>query len=47
MLLFDRQARLLPGRACDEFLEGLRKPPIGADQVPDFRRPRRIAKHWS
>jgi len=37
-LLFDRQARLLPGRACAEFLEGLRKLPIGADQVPDFRR---------
>jgi phenylalanine-4-hydroxylase len=37
-LLFDRQARLLPGRACDEFLEGLRKLPIDANQVPDFRR---------
>jgi phenylalanine-4-hydroxylase len=37
-LLFDRQARLLPGRACDELLEGLRKLPIGADRIPDFRR---------
>ncbi len=45
MLLFHRQPRLLPGRACDGFLDGLRKLPIGADQVPDFRRPRRIAKH--
>ena len=37
-ILFDRQARLLPGRACDEFVGGMRKLPIGADQIPDFRR---------
>ncbi|MBI3145148.1 MAG: phenylalanine 4-monooxygenase [Pseudogulbenkiania sp.] len=36
--LFERQARLLPGRACDEFVAGMRALPIGADQIPDFRR---------
>ena len=37
-ILFERQTRLLPGRACDEFVEGMHKLPIGADQIPDFRR---------
>ena len=36
--LFERQTRLLPGRACDEFVQGMRELPIGADQIPDFRR---------
>ncbi len=36
--LFERQAQLLPGRACDEFIQGMRDLPIGADQIPDFRR---------
>jgi phenylalanine-4-hydroxylase len=36
--LFERQAKLLPGRACDEFVAGMRNLPIGADQIPDFRR---------
>ena len=36
--LFERQSRLLPGRACDAFLEGMRQLPIGAEQIPDFRR---------
>jgi len=36
--LFERQSKLLPGRACDEFVDGMRKLPIGADQIPDFRR---------
>jgi phenylalanine-4-hydroxylase len=35
--LFERQAKLLPGRACDEFVAGMRALPIGADQIPDFR----------
>jgi phenylalanine-4-hydroxylase len=35
--LFDRQSRLLPGRACDAFLDGMRRLPIGADAIPDFR----------
>ncbi len=36
--LFERQVRLLPGRACDEFVQGMKDLPIGADQIPDFRR---------
>lgn len=36
--LFQRQSRLLPGRACDEFIAGLCDLPIGADRIPDFRR---------
>lgn len=35
--LYQRQARLLPGRACDAFLEGLRDLPIGPEQIPDFQ----------
>ena len=36
--LFERQSRLLVGRACDEFVCGMAELPIGADQIPDFRR---------
>ena len=36
--LFERQTKLLPGRACDEFVQGMRDLPIGADEIPDFRR---------
>ena len=36
--LFERQSKLLPGRACDEFVDGMHALPIGADQIPDFRR---------
>lgn len=36
--LFERQTRLLPGRACDEFVAGMHALPIGADEIPDFRR---------
>jgi phenylalanine-4-hydroxylase len=36
--LFERQLKLLQGRACDEFVAGMRALPIGADQIPDFRR---------
>ena len=36
--LFQRQTKLLPGRACDEFVQGMRDLPIGADEIPDFRR---------
>ncbi len=36
--LFERQSALLPGRACDEFVRGMQDLPIGADQIPDFRR---------
>jgi phenylalanine-4-hydroxylase len=36
--LFERQTRLLPDRACDDFLRGMAALPIGADEIPDFRR---------
>ena len=36
--LFDRQTRLLPGRACDAFVQGMHALPMGAEQIPDFRR---------
>ena len=36
--LFERQSRLLPGRACDEFVAGMKNLPIGPEQIPDFRR---------
>lgn len=36
--LFDRQTRLLPGRACDAFISGMRQLPIGPEEIPDFRR---------
>ncbi len=36
--LFERQTRLLPGRACDEFVHGMRNLPIGPERIPDFRR---------
>ena len=36
--LFERQTKLLPGRACDEFVAGMRELPIGPEQIPDFRR---------
>lgn len=36
--LFERQTKLLPGRACEEFVSGMRALPIGAEQIPDFRR---------
>ena len=36
--LFERQSKLLPGRACDEFVAGMRQLPIGPQQIPDFRR---------
>jgi len=34
--LFERQSKLLPGRACDEFIRGMRDLPIGAEQIPNF-----------
>jgi phenylalanine-4-hydroxylase len=36
--LFERQTALLPGRACDEFIAGMRALPIDSDAIPDFRR---------
>ena len=36
--LYERQMKLLQGRACDEFVQGLRDLPMEADRIPDFRR---------
>ena len=36
--LFERQCKLLPGRACAEYLEGLRSLGVAADGIPDFER---------
>lgn len=36
--LYERQKKLLAGRACDEFVAGMDALPIGADHIPDFRR---------
>jgi phenylalanine-4-hydroxylase len=36
--LYERQMKLLPGRACDEFVAGMRALPLEAGQIPDFRR---------
>jgi phenylalanine-4-hydroxylase len=37
-LLFERQQRLLVGRACREYLEGLDDLDVAASGIPDFRR---------
>lgn len=34
--LFERQTALLPGRACDAFVAGMRDLPMSADHIPDF-----------
>lgn len=36
--LYQRQCKLLPGRACDEFMEGLERLEVDADRVPDFNK---------
>ncbi|CAN5800226.1 phenylalanine 4-monooxygenase [soil metagenome] len=36
--LFERQTRLLPGRACDEFVAGMHDLPMRADEIPDFEK---------
>lgn len=36
--LFERQTKLLEGRACDAFVEGMRDLPMGPDEIPDFRK---------
>lgn len=37
-ILFERQCKLLPGRACDEFLAGMKLLPMSGEEIPDFRR---------
>lgn len=34
--LYERQSRLLPGRACSAYLQGLQALPISAHEIPDF-----------
>lgn len=34
--LHERQMRLLPGRACDAFVQGMQALPIAADHIPNF-----------
>lgn len=36
--LFERQSKLLPGRACREYLDGLAALGVAADGIPDFER---------
>ncbi|MGP1396978.1 MAG: phenylalanine 4-monooxygenase [Inquilinaceae bacterium] len=36
--LFERQAKLMPGRAVDAFIDGMKGLSIAADGIPDFRR---------
>ena len=36
--LYERQSKLLPGRACEEYLAGFRDLGIAADGIPDFGR---------
>ena len=34
--LFERQRKLLPGRACDAYLQGLQDLPLAVDRIPRF-----------
>lgn len=36
--LYRRQMALLPGRACEAFVDGMRRLPIEPDRIPDFER---------
>jgi phenylalanine-4-hydroxylase len=42
--LFERQSRLLPGRACDEFIRGMQDLPIGSDRIPDFEQMSKVLR---
>ncbi len=42
--LFERQSRLLPGRACDEFIRGMQVLPIGPGQIPDFEQMSKVLR---
>lgn len=42
--LFERQSRLLPGRACDAFIHGMQDLPIGPQQIPDFEQMSKVLK---
>ncbi len=34
--LYERQCRLLPGMACDAFIDGISKLPMSAERIPNF-----------
>lgn len=34
--LYARQEKILPGRACDEYLDGMKRLDIGHDSIPNF-----------
>ena len=36
--LYERQTRLLPGLACDAFVDGMNKLPMSADCIPNFEK---------
>lgn len=36
--LYERQTKLLPGLACDDFVEGMRQLPMSADEIPNFEK---------
>lgn len=36
--LFERQTKLLPGLACDDFVEGMKNLPMSADEIPNFEK---------
>lgn len=36
-LLYERQFKIMPGRACDEFFEGIEALNIDKQQIPDFK----------
>ena len=36
--LYERQSKVLPGRACDAYLHGLKRLNLVADGIPDFER---------
>ncbi|MBN8750820.1 Phenylalanine-4-hydroxylase [Xylophilus ampelinus] len=42
--LFERQSKLLPGRACDDFILGMQDLPIGPEQIPDFEQMSKVLK---
>ena len=42
--LFKRQSEILPGLACQEFLDGLNELKLGADQIPKFSETNAILK---
>lgn len=48
-ILYERQSKLLPGRACDEFMQGLKLLQLTADkipQLPDVSARLKVATGW-